>query len=136
MAEVQPKFGWPGLQISYTCAAAVTGGQIVERRTGTRLVGPAAAGSLVVAGVARWDVPAARTSIQGPQVGDGNELTVCRNCVVKVTAQGAITVGAKLIVGSIAGTAAVAGATPDARSVIGEAFEAAADGATFLAYIY
>jgi hypothetical protein len=58
------------------------------------------------------------------------------DCVIKVTAQGAITVGAKLIVGSVAGTAAVAGATPDARTVIGEAFEAAADGATFLAYIY
>jgi hypothetical protein len=136
MAEVAPKFGWPGLQVSYTCAAAVTGGQIVERRTGTRLVGPAASGSLVACGVARWDVPATRASIQGPQVGDGNELTVVRRCIIKVTAQGAITVGAKLIVGSVAGTAAVAGATPDARSIIGEAFEAASDTATFLAFIY
>jgi hypothetical protein len=66
MAEVQAKFGWPGKQISYTCAEAIVGGQVVERRTGTRLVGVAGAGSLVVAGVARWDVPATRATIQGP----------------------------------------------------------------------
>lgn len=135
MAEVQPKFGWPANQISYTCAAAVTGGQVVERRTGTRLVGPAAAGSLVACGVARWDVPATRATIQGPAVGDGNELVVARNCVIAVVASGAVTVGAKLVAAA-AGAVSAAGATPDARTVIGEAFEAAADGATFNAYIY
>jgi hypothetical protein len=135
MAEVQPKFGWPANQISYTCAEAVVGGNVVERRTGTRLVGVAGAGSLLVAGVARWDVPATRATIQGPQVGDGNELVVARNCVIAVVASGAVTVGQKLIAAAT-GKVSAAGATPDARTVIGEAFEAAADGATFNAYIY
>jgi hypothetical protein len=136
MAEIQIKFYWPGKQRSFTCAAAVTGGQIVEHRTGTDLVGPAAAGSLVVAGVAQHDVPATAAYQGGPAVGQGHELRVVKDVVVPVTAQGAITVGAKLIVGSVAGTAAVAGATPDARTVIGVAQEAAADGATFLAHIF
>jgi hypothetical protein len=136
MAEVVPKFGWPGLQITYTAAEAIVGGQIVEHRTGTRVVGVAASGSTAVAGVARWDAPATRATIQGPQAGDGYELNVCRNCVVRVTAKGAVAVGDKLIVGSTAGTASAAGATPDARTIIGQAFEAAADGATFLAYIH
>lgn len=137
MAEVQAKFGWPGNQISYTCAEAIIGGQVVERRTGNRLVGVAGAGSTKVAGVARHDVPAARATIQGPQVGDGHELTVARGVVIPVTNSnaGAIAVGDKLIAAA-AGKVAAAGATPDARTVIGEAFEAAAADATFLAYIY
>jgi hypothetical protein len=135
VAEVQAKFGWPAKQLSYTCAEAIVGGNVVERRTGTRLVGVAGAGSLVVAGVARHDVPATKTTIQGPQVGDGNELTVARDCVIPVVASGAVTVGQKLIAAAT-GKVSAAGATPDSRTVIGEAFEAAADGATFLAYIY
>jgi hypothetical protein len=135
MAEVQAKFGWPAKQLSYNVAEAIVGGQVVERRTGTRLVGVAGAGSLVVAGVARHDVPATRATIQGPAVADESPLTVARDCVIKVTASGAITVGQKLIAAA-AGAVSAAGATPDSRTVIGEAFEAAADGATFLAYIY
>jgi hypothetical protein len=135
MAEVQARFGWPGNQLSYTCAEAVVGGQLVERRTGTRLVGVAGAASLKVCGVARHDVPATKATIQGPQVGDGNELTVARNVIIPVTASGAVAVGDKLVAAA-AGAVSAAGATPDARTVVGEAFEAAADGATFLAYIY
>lgn len=135
MAEVQAKFGWPGLQLSYTCAEAIVGGQLVERRVGTRLVGVAGAGSLHVCGVARWDVPATRATIQGPQVGDGFELTVARNVIIPVTASGAIAAGDKLVAAA-AGAVAAAGATPDARLVVGEAFEAAVDAAIFYAYIY
>jgi hypothetical protein len=86
-------------------------------------------------GVARWDVPTTRATVQGPAVGDGNELVVARNCVIPVVASGAVTVGAKLVCAAN-GAVSAAGATPDARTVIGEAFEAAADTATFLAYIY
>lgn len=134
MAEVQPKFGWPAKQLTYNVAEAIVGGQVVERRTGTRLVGVAGAASTKVCGVARWDVPATRTTIQQNQVGDGNELLVARDCVIRVTASGAVAVGDKLIAAA-AGAVSAAGATPDARTVIGEATEAAADGATFLAYI-
>lgn len=135
MAEVQAKFGWPGLQISYTCAEAVVGGQLVERRTGVRLVGVAAAGSLLVCGVARWDVPAARAIVGGPQVGDGNELTVARGVVIPVTFTAAATAGQKLIAAAN-GQVTPAGAAPDARTVVGEAFEAVGIGAVGLAYIY
>lgn len=135
MAEVQARFGWPGNQLSYTCAEAIVGGQLVERRTGTRLVGVAGAASTKVCGVARHDVPAARTNIQQKQVGEGNELTVARGVIIPVTASGAIAVGDKLVAAA-AGAVSAAGATPDARTVVGEAFEAASDGATFLAYIY
>jgi hypothetical protein len=135
MAEVQPKFGWPSLQLTFNVAEAIVGGQVVEFRTGTRLVGVAGAGSTKVAGVARWDVPAARTTVQQKQVGEGNELTVARKCVVQVTASGAVTVGDKLIAAAT-GKVSAAGATPDARTIIGEAYSAAADGAVLDAYIY
>lgn len=135
MAEIQIKFGWPGSQIGYTCAEPVVGGQLVERRTGNRIVGVGAAGSTKIAGVARWDVPAARATIQGPQVGDGNELLVARRCWARLTASGAVVSGDKLIAAA-AGKASSAGATPDARAIVGEATEAAADGALFWAEIY
>ena len=136
MGGVGPKFGFPAKRRSRTAAAAITGGQVVERRTGTNLVGPAAADSLVVDGVAMHDVPATRAYIGGPQVGDGNELTVVRDCVIPVVAAGAITVGAKLKAAA-AGTVAVWDNVADtADMIIGEADAAAADGATFFAYIY
>lgn len=135
MPEVQIKFGWPGSQLSYTCAEAIVGGQLVERRVGTRLVGVAGAASVHACGVARHDVPAARATVQGPQVGDGNELTVARGVVVPVVASGAVAAGDKLIAAAT-GKVSAAGAAPDARTIVGEAFEAAADGATFNAFIY
>lgn len=133
--SVQPKFGYPGLRISYTCNAAVTAGQLLERVTGNRLVQPAGVGSVRVAGVAQFDVPATRAFEGGPQVGDGNELTVLRLCVVKVQASGAVVAGDPLIPAAT-GQVSVAGATPDARFVIGQAFEDAANGNFFNALIY
>lgn len=135
MAEVQPRFGWPGLQVSFTCAEAIVGGQLVERRTGSRLVGVAGANSVRVAGVARWDVPAARASIQGPQVGDGNELVVARCVVIPVTFTGAAVAGDPLVA-TAAGQVTPAGAAPDARFIVGQAFEDVGAGAVGLAYIF
>lgn len=134
--SVRPKFGSPGsaLSLSKTCAEAITAGQLVEYRTGADLVGVAGAGSTKVAGVAQDDVPVSRAFMGGPAVGDGHELVVHRLCVIQVTASGAIAAGDKLIAAAT-GKAAAAGATPDARTVIGEALEAAADGATFNALI-
>lgn len=132
---VQPKFGFTGLRISYTCNSAITAGQVVERITGNRLVQPAGAASVRVAGVAQFDVPATRAFEGGPQVGDGNELVVLRFCVVKVQASGAVVAGDPLIAAA-SGQVSVAGATPDARTVIGQAFEDAANAAFFNALIF
>lgn len=135
MAEVQAHFGWPGNQLSFNVAEAIVGGQLVERRAGTRLVGVAAAGSVKVAGVARWDVPASRATIQGPQVSDEFPLTVARGVVIPVTYAAAANEGDKLIAAAN-GQVTPAGANPDSRTVIGEAFEAVALGAVGDAYIY
>lgn len=135
MPGVQLRFGYPGLKIGYTAVSPIVGGQVVERVAGVRLVQPAGAGSLVVAGVAMFDVPAARTVVSGPQVGDVNALTVIRRVVIAVTFAAAATEGQKLICAA-AGQVTPAGATPDARTVIGEAFEAVAGGAVGLAMVY
>lgn len=134
MPSIQPRFGYPGLKISYNCAEAILGGQVVELRAGTRTVGVAAAGSLVVAGVAMHDVPAARASIQGPQVGDGFELTVITMAIVPVTFTAAATRGQRLITAA-AGQVTPAGAAPDGRTLVGWAFEDVALGAVGLARI-
>lgn len=122
MPGVQPRFGYPGLKISYTCAEAILGGQLVELRSGTRTVGVAAAGSVVCAGVALHDVPASRATVQGPAVGDGFELTVITNVVIAVTFAAAATRGQRLIVAA-SGQVTPAGATPDARTVVGWCFD-------------
>lgn len=134
MADVQTKFGFPGLRVTYNAAEALVGGQIAEHRAGTRIVGVAGAASNKVAGVVLNDVPVARKSVSGLQVGDGMEAVVVTDCVISVVASGAVNEGDRLITAA-AGKAAAAGATPDARQVIGHALQAAADGATFLARI-
>lgn len=132
--SVQPKFGYPGLRISYTANSAITAGQVVERITGSRLVQPAGAGSVRVAGVAQFDVPTTRAWETGPQVGDVDALVVLRLCVVKVQASGAIVAGDPLIAAA-SGQVSAAGATPDARTLIGHAFEDASNGNFFYALI-
>lgn len=134
--EVQVRFGWTRrLEISYTCASATLAGRIVERTTGTRLVQHAGAGSLLVVGVGRWDVPASAAYAGGPVVGAGNELSVVRGVVIEVQYAAAATVGAKLIAAAN-GEVTPAGATPDARTVVGECFEAIGGAGRGLAYIY
>ena len=136
--SVRPKFGLPGgaSGLSYTAAEALTAGQLVEARTGTRLVGIAASGSQKVKGVVQDDIPTSRAYIGGPQVGDGNEAVVWRRCRIQVTADGAITAGAKLKVGASGKAKAWVSGTDDASLIVGEAAEAASDGATFNADIY
>jgi hypothetical protein len=138
MASIQSKFGVEGgrgLRISYTCNAAIVGGQLVARVAGNRLVDVAGANSPRVVGVAQWDVPVSRGWEGGPQVGDGHELTVIRLAVVPVTFTGAAVAGDKLIAAA-SGAVAVAGAAPDSRFIVGEAFEDVAGAGVGKALIY
>lgn len=135
MAAQQPKFGFPGLKITFSAAAALTGGRLVEAVAGTRRVQHAGAGSVKVVGVVLNDVPVTRASVSGLQVGDGSEAVVARFVVTRLNASGAVAEGDKLIAAAT-GRAAAAGATPDARTVVGQALEAAADGADFLAVVF
>lgn len=138
MPSVQTRFGvesGQGLRLTYSAAEAIVGGQVVERRTGARIVGVAAAGSLIVAGVSLVDVPVTSAVLGGTKVSDGENVLVTRLAVVPVTFAAAATVGQKLIVAAN-GQVTPAGAAPDARTVIGEAFEAVALGAVGLAYVY
>ena len=149
MASVQTVFGVEGgrgLRISYTCTEAVVGGQVVEARTTgntPELVGVAAAGSLVVVGVALDDVPAAAGYIGQLKVGDGHELSVVRMAVVEVTFAAAATHRQKLATAANGQVTPVTVATQDPRTIVGEAFSsldrtssAIAAGARGLAYIY
>lgn len=136
MAGIQPRYGFPAKKRSFTAAEAITGGQLVERRTGTDLVGVAGAASQAVAGVAMHDVPATRAYIGGPQVGDGHELTVVRDCYIKVVASGAIAVGDKLKAAAAGKVSTWVFGTDNPALIIGEADAAIADTATGLALIY
>lgn len=103
-----------------TCSAvsAILGGQIVELVTGgaERRVQPAGAGSNLVVGVAMYD--AATNGI----------LTVATEGVWLLTATAAaITAGQRVIAGA-AGLVVAAGATPDARQLIGFAIGDIASG--------
>lgn len=132
--SVRPKFGFPALTVSKTAVEALVAGNLLEYRTGVDTVGVAGAASTKVCGVCQDDIPVARSYIGGPQVGDGHEVVVHRMCVIDVVASGAIAIGDKLIAAA-AGRVSAAGAAPDARTVIGEALVAAADGATLQALI-
>jgi hypothetical protein len=134
MASVEIVLGWPGLRISYTANAALTGGQLVERLNGTNLVQPAGAGSVKVAGVVLDDVPAAAAWVGQPIVGDVNGASVVSGVVIPVTYAAAANPGDRLIAAAT-GQVTPAGATPDARTVIGVAHEAVGLGAVGLAFI-
>jgi hypothetical protein len=109
--------GGSGYVKTYTATATITAGNLVAF-TGNRTVGPSAAASLVVAGVALHDAVS------------GDIVSVAHRGTWPMVAQGAITAGARLKAGTVAGSVAAAGATPDASSVIGIAEEAIADTAT------
>lgn len=144
MATIPIKFGVgsTGLRVSYTPVEAITGGQLVEARAvssnpGQRACGVAASGSLLVVGVAVHDIRAA-AAYTGDRavVGKEHALTVVNFAIVPVTFQGTATRGVALIAGSVAGTVAAAGATPDARTVVGTCVsDSVADGAVGLALI-
>lgn len=137
MTAIEARFGVPGhaLRISYTPAAPLVGGQLVERRPGVRQVGPAAAGSTHVVGVALDDALAAKTYPLQIGVGDELGLAVIRRAVVPVIYAAPANAGDKLIAaanGQV--TPAAAGADP--ATVVGECFDTAAAGAEALAYIF
>jgi hypothetical protein len=89
-------------------AQAATGGLLVEAMAGDRVVRTAQAASLICVGVAIHDAAAAAP------------VTVASQGVWMLTADGTIAAGNKCIPGSTTpGRAAIAGATPDARLVIG-----------------
>ena len=145
MAEIQMRYGWPGKQLTYSVVEAVVGGQLVEARAvpggadaSKRYVGVAGEGSTAVRGIARWDVPATRASIQGKQVGDRDELTVARDGVGPVVASGAVGLADKLCAAAAGKVRAYVAGTDDPELIIGESYApaAVADGATFDALIY
>jgi hypothetical protein len=135
MASIQPRYGFPGKRKSYTAAAPVVGGQLVERRSGTNLVGPAAALSAVAAGVALDDDPATQAWISGPAVGQGNELTVFWGGEVPVTFTAAATEGQKLVCAANGQVTPYIPGTHDASLIVGSCETATAAGAVGYAWI-
>lgn len=124
MSDYTPVYT-PGTAITCTASAAITGGQLVAV-SGDGTVGPAAAGSAKVVGVAGHDAAAnARVTVHP------------RGMVHESTASGAITAGDQVgaaASGAVASVAAASG-TPDAaavnaaRSILGVALTTAADAA-------
>lgn len=125
--NVVTEYNKPGSILTYTVGATAisnltVGGQIVGTLvefSADRTVIPAAAGSVVVAGLALHDGSASTNFTQVPVATSG---------VWPIKAASTITAGARLVTGAV-GTVAPAGATPDAREVIGIALEAIASGA-------
>lgn len=131
---------------SYPAAGTVAGGQVVEGRTtgagaGTDPgVAPAAAGSVKVVGVALND--AVVTLVTDPVNGvldtapTGTRVLVSNHDEVPVTYAAAANLGDPLIAAAN-GQVTPAGATPDARTVIGKCTEptGVAAGAVGLAWI-
>lgn len=114
MADYTPVFV-PGTAVTLQASAAITGGQVVSV-TGVSTVGPAPAASAKAIGVAAHDAAS------------GAKVTVhIGKLVHESTAQGAVTAGDLLQVGTVAGSVATAGATPAAGVIIGTALTSAAD---------
>lgn len=139
MAGVQPRWG-AGLQITRDAKAAITGGQVVEAvSTSGGGVNVAGAGSLKVVGVALFDADPAPSTPAGSIVVNPvpAQVTVARNVVVPVTYSGSAAFGDRLVAAAN-GQVAAAGATPDARTVIGRCEEpgGVTNGAVGLAYIH
>lgn len=114
----------PGAHATYTASAAITNTPVsgvvpitLVEITGNRAVGPAGAGSTKCVGGALHDAASGATN-----------LTVVAEGVWPIKASGAIAAGDNLICGA-AGTVVAAGATPDARTLVGKALEAISSGA-------
>jgi len=130
--------------VTWPCVELIKGGQLVEARSAG--VGVAGAASLKVLGVARTDaVPVATsqnmTNVLGASVLNlspvSEYLAVGRGAYYPVTFVAAAAFGDKLIAAA-AGKVDVAGATPDARSIVGycAALGGVALGAVGMAFIY
>lgn len=137
---------------SYTAVEAIAiptngAGIVVEARApggnpGQRFAGIAPAASLKVVGVARWDVPATRAAIGGPQVGQEHALQVVSGVIALVTFAAAAVEGDILIAaagGQVtpipAVTTPTAADVTNTRAIIGRAMAAVGAGAAGLAYI-
>lgn len=109
-------YGKPFTARTYIASAAIVAGQLLEF-TGDKTVAPTGTGggSVITAGVAMHDAA------------NGAAIVVGMDGTFPMTAQGAITAGARLKSGTVAGTVAAAGATPDARAVCAKAEAAIAD---------
>lgn len=113
---------------SYPVVETVLGGQLVEGRTtgAGDSVGVAAAGTFKCMGVALNDAVA--TLVTDPVNGvldtapRGTRTAVGKNVEVPVTYAAAANIGDKLIAASN-GRVTPAGATPDARTIVGECIE-------------
>lgn len=112
MTEYAPLYK-PGQEVTRKASAAITGGQVVEI-TGADTVGPAAATSKKVVGVATFDAAV------------GELVTVVSGGVQRPVASGAVTAG-DLVVTAAAGKVATS-AAPAAGTQIGIAHSTAADG--------
>lgn len=129
MTGINPRFKHG--PVTYEVVEAVKGGQVVEARAGGK-VGVAAAGSLKVLGVANTDAkpetnPESTDSDGFPVLSVNNlpkEVTVDDNCWIQVTYAANANFGDALIAAAN-GQVTPAGATPDARTVIGYCAEPA-----------
>ncbi len=135
--------GETGLRYSFTAVEQIIGGspaQLVEYRPlgsnpGQRACGVAGALSVVVAGVAGWDILATPLTIQSPLVGAEHALEVASYVFAPVTFAAAGTPGGPLVAAAL-GQVAPAGANPDARTLVGFCGgQPVAAGATGFAYI-
>jgi hypothetical protein len=135
MGSIQPRYGFPGKRKSYTAAEAIVGGQLVERRSGTNLVGVGAAASAKCAGVALDDDPASQAFVDGPFVGEGNELTAFWGGEVAVTFAAAATEGQKLVCAAAGQVTPYIIGTHDPSLIVGACQVATASGAVGFAWI-
>jgi hypothetical protein len=142
MALPRVSVGSTGFRWSFTPVEAIAIYQIAEWRAigsnpGQRACGVAASGSVIVAGVNMYAIRATRSSIQDNYiVGVEHAADIGSYGVWPVTYTLAATRGQALIVGTVAGTVSPAGATPDARTVIGYcAQDSVSAGAVGMAFI-
>lgn len=128
MAGIIPKF--ENGPVTYEVVEQVIGGQLVEARTGGK-VGVAAAASVKVLGVATTDATptptAASTDVFGNQTIpmvpiDQYTAVGGASRIYPVTYSANAAFGDKLVA-TANGTVAPAGATPDARTIVGECRE-------------
>lgn len=120
MATYSPKF-IPGQRWTATTSADVTGGQLLAV-SGSGTVGPAAAASIAVVGVAAFDAK------------NGEVVTVHSPSIGWLTSSGAIAAGAQVVPaasGAVSALAAVTTPTPadvtNTRTIVGVALTTAAN---------
>lgn len=114
------EFVKPGVSLTVTAGAAITGGQAVSL-SGNRTV-------IVATATLAVQVAAIGVAIHSAASGDTN-LTVATGGVWPMTASGAIAAGDNLA-SAAAGAVVTLAAAPDARTILGQALEAISNGLT------